>query len=566
MHTPIAMKSIQKYIILALALTFCGTGSRAYGQATENHNSKITRNLEIFNEIYRALDLYYVDTLAADTVIRWAIDGMLMRVDPFTGYYPADDDDLRQMATGKYAGIGSYIRYHEKLGRVVISEPFENSPSREAGLRAGDIIISVDGKDIKGMSTSKVSEMLRGETGTTMELRYRRPGTDDILTTHITRRAIQVPSIPYYGIMDEGIGYINFNSFTSGCAREMRNALLQLTSQGARSLILDIRDNGGGAVNEAVDIVNLFLNKGIKVVYTKGKQPATNHDYFTTSDPVAPELPLVVLVNGASASSSEILSGALQDMDRAVVMGTRTFGKGLVQALREVPYRGELKVTTGRYYIPSGRCIQAHEYDHNGNIKAIPDSLQKPFYTLGGRRVMDGGGIQPDSVVTTDTLPTMVYDLANSYIFFDWVTDYVRRHPSIPAPGDFHIDDSTYADFCRYVLEADFQYNRRSDEAIKFLRQIARMEGYLEEAEAEMKALEAKFAPDTAKDLKRLRHHIIPYLENEIIGRYYMQRGVLRHTIPQDKAYRRAVDLLRHPEAYRAILKGAGQNSTEHTD
>lgn len=549
------MKLIRTFLFSSMFAVFAAIGMPAYGQATENHNSKITRNLEIFNEIYRALDLYYVDSLAADTVIRWAIDGMLMRVDPFTGYYPADDEDLRQMATGKYAGIGSYIRFHEKLDRVVISEPFANSPSHEAGLKAGDIIISIDGKDIKGLSTQKVSEMLRGETGTTMEMRYQRPGSDKIHTAHITRRSIQMPAIPYYGIMDEGIGYINFNSFTSGCAREMRNALLQLTSQGAKSLILDIRDNVGGAVNEAVDIVNLFLDKGIKVVYTKGKQPAMNHDYFTTSDPTAPQMPLVILVNGSSASSSEILSGALQDMDRAVVMGTRTYGKGLVQALRDVPYRGELKVTTGRYYIPSGRCIQAHEYDHNGNIKSIPDSLQKAFYTKGGRRVMDGGGIQPDSVVLNDTLPTMIYDLAQSHVFFDWATEFVKKHPTIAAPGEFHVDDSIYADFCRYIQASDFKYNRRSDEAMKFLKQIARMEGYLDEAEEEMKALEAKFAPDTAKDLERLRHQIIPFIESEIIGRYYLRQGVIRHTIPQDRVYRKAVELLRNPEAYNAILQ-----------
>lgn len=547
------MKLIRTFLLLLAMLS--ATCMPVCAQTSENHNSKVTRNLEIFNEIYKALDLYYVDTLAADTVIRWAIDGMLMRVDPFTGYYPADDDDLRQLATGKYAGIGCFIRFHEKLDRVVISEPFENSPSREAGLKAGDIIISIDGKDIKGLSTAKVSEMLRGETGTTMEMRYHRPGSDDTHTTHITRRSIQVPAIPYYGIMDEGIGYINFNSFTAGCAREMRNALLQLTSQGAKALVLDIRDNGGGAVNEAVDIVNLFLDKGIKVVYTKGKQPSMNQEYFTTSDPAAPELPVVVLVNGGSASSSEILSGALQDMDRAVVMGTRTYGKGLVQALRDVPYRGELKLTTGRYYIPSGRCIQAHEYDHNGNIKAVPDSLQKPFYTQGGRRVKDGGGIQPDSIVQNDTLPTMVYDLVQSYIFFDWVTDFANAHPTIAAPGEFHVDDSTYADFCRYVQEAGFTYNRRTDEAMKFLRRIARMEGCMEAAEEEMKALEAKFAPDLAGDLERLKPHIIPYIESEIIGRYYLQKGVIRHTIPGDEVYRKAVELLRHPEAYEAILK-----------
>ncbi len=550
------MKPIRA-LLLALAMLFAFPGTQAYAQRTNNRNATVTRNLEIFNEVYRALDLYYVDTLAADTVIRWAIDGMLMRVDPFTGYYPADDEALRQMATGKYAGIGSYIRYHEKLQRTIISEPFEGSPSMEAGLKAGDIIISIDGKDIKGLSTSKVSDMLRGETGTTMELKFLRPSLGDTVqhTVHITRRAIQVPAIPYYGIMDEGIGYINFTTFTAGCAREMRNALLQLTSQGATSLILDLRDNGGGAVNEAVDIVNLFIEKGIKVVYTKGKQPATNGEYFTTTDPLAPELPLVVLVNESSASSAEILSGALQDMDRAVVMGTRTFGKGLVQSLREVPYRGELKITTGRYYIPSGRCIQAHKYDHNGNIEVIPDSLQRPFYTRGGRRVMDGGGIQPDSVVASDTLPTMVYDLAQSYIFMDWVTAFVARTPSIDAPGEFQVTDSMYANFCHYVQASDFKYNRRSEEAIRFLRRVATMEGYMEVAEEEMQALEAKFAPNLGRDLERLKHLIIPYLEAEIIGRYYQQRGVLRHAMPKDKVYRAAVDLLRNPQGYEAVLK-----------
>ncbi len=549
------MKFLRSFPLLLVVTAFVGSTITANAQTSENHSSKITRNLEIFNEVYRALNLYYVDTLAADTVIRWAIDGMLMRVDPFTGYYPADDEDLRQMATGKYAGIGSYIRYHEKLNRVVISEPFAGSPSFEAGLKAGDIILSIDNTDIKGLSTAKVSEMLRGETGTTMELRYQRPGDEEVHTVEITRRAIQVPAIPYYGIIDECIGYINFNSFTAGCAREMRNVVVQLTSQGATSLILDIRDNGGGAVNEAVDIVNLFLDKGIKVVYTKGKQPATNQDYYTTSAPLIPEMPVVVLVNGSSASSSEILSGALQDMDRAVIMGTRTFGKGLVQALRDVPYRGELKLTTGRYYIPSGRCIQAHEYDHNGNIKAIPDSLQRAFYTRGGRKVMDGGGIQPDSVVTNDTLPTMVYDLARSYVFFDWATRYVNTHPGIAPPGEYHVDDSTYSDFCRYVRESDFTYNRRSDEVIKLLRQVATMEGYMPTAETEMQALEAKFATDITKDLQRLRHHIIPFIESELMGRYYQQKGVIRHSIPRDDVYRRAVELLRNPEGYNSILK-----------
>ena len=551
------MKIIRQFFLVAALLLSAATGITASAQVVENHNSKVARNLEIFNEIYKALDLFYVDTLAADTVIRWAIDGMLMKVDPFTGYYPADDEDLRQMATGKYAGIGSIIRYHKKHDRVVIDEPYANTPSQDAGLRAGDIILTVDGKDIKGMMPTKVTEMLRGEAGTTLELRFQRPGEKNPRTVHITRRTIQLPAIPYYGIMDDGVGYINLNSFTSGCAREMRHALLQLMSQGAKSLVLDIRDNVGGAINEAVDITNLFLPKGVKVVYTKGKQASMNHEYSTTTDPIAPDMPLVVLVNGMSASSSEIVSGALQDMDRAVIMGTRTFGKGLVQAIRDVPYRGELKITTGRYYIPSGRCIQAHEYNHDGSSKIIPDSLRNTFYTKAGRPVTDGGGIQPDSVILNDTLPTMIYDLVQSDIFFDWATDFANSHPAIDAPGKFQVTDSLYDAFCMYVEESKFTYNRRSDEVMQLLRRVADMEGYLEDAEDEMKALEAKFAPDIHKDLQRMRKHIMPYLESEIIIRYYHQKGSIRHSIPKDKVYRSAVKLLRDTKAYHSILKSA---------
>ena len=549
------MKIIRQFFLVVILAFVAGICIPVTAQVVENHNSKVARNLEIFNEIYKALDLFYVDTLAADTVIRWAIDGMLMKVDPFTGYYPADDDDLRQMATGKYAGIGSIIRYHKKHDRVVIDEPYINTPSQDAGLKAGDIILTVDGKDIKGLMPTNVTDMLRGEAGTTLELRFQRPGEKEPRTVHITRRTIQLPAIPYYGIMDDGIGYINLNSFTSGCAREMRHALLQLMSQGAKALVLDIRDNVGGAINEAVDITNLFLPKGVKVVYTRGKQASMNHEYSTTTDPIAPDMPLVVLVNGMSASSSEIVSGALQDMDRAVIMGTRTFGKGLVQAIRDVPYRGELKITTGRYYIPSGRCIQAHEYNHDGSSKIIPDSLRSTFYTKAGRPVTDGGGIQPDSVILNDTLPTMIYDLVQSDIFFDWATDFASRHPAIDAPGEFHLTDSVYDAFCKYVEEAKFTYNRRSDEVMQLLRRVADMEGYLEDAEAEMKALEAKFAPDIHKDLQRMRKHIMPYLESEIIIRYYHQQGSIRHAIPKDKVYRSAVNLLRDTNAYQTILK-----------
>lgn len=541
-------------LLLSLLMLLASSVMPLKAQVVENHNSKVSRNLEIFNEIYKTLDLYYVDTLAADTVIRWAIDGMLMRVDPYTAYYPADDDDLRQMATGKYAGIGSIIRFHSGHDRVVIDEPYINTPSSDAGLKSGDIILTVDGKDIKGLMPAKVTNMLRGEAGTTLELCFQRPGEETPRTVHITRRTIQLPAIPYYGIIDDGIGYINLNSFTSGCAREVRHALLQLMSQGAKGLVLDIRDNVGGAINEAVDITNLFLPKGVKVLYTKGKQVSMNHEYSTTTDPIAPDMPLVVLVNGMSASSSEIVSGALQDLDRAVILGTRTYGKGLVQAIRDVPFRGELKITTGRYYIPSGRCIQAHSYNHDGSTKVIPDSLRHTFYTQAGRKVTDGGGIEPDSLIVNDTIPTMVYDLAQSDILFDWVTEFVSQHSEILPPGQFHVDDSLYSKFCARVVESKFTYNRRSDEAMNLLRRVAAMEGYLQDAEQEMKALEAKFAPNLARDLHNMRQHIVPILESEIISRYYHQQGVIRHVMQNDKLYRNAVELLLSPERYHHIL------------
>ena len=548
------MKNAKTLIVSTLMFLWGGHTIMSHAQVAENHSSKVGRNLEIFNEIYKMLDLFYVDTLAADTVMQWAIDGMLMKVDPYTSYHPADDDDLRQMATGKYAGIGSIIRYHKKHDRVIISEPYENTPSQDAGLKAGDIILTIDGKDIKGLMPTKVTEMLRGEAGTTLELKFQRPGEKKPRIASITRSTIQLPSIPYYGILDEGIGYLNLSSFTAGCAREMRHALLQLISNGAKSLVLDLRDNGGGSINEAVDILNLFLPKGEKVLFTKGKMASMNHEYFTTTDPIAPDMPVVVLVNGMSASSSEIVCGALQDLDRAVIMGNRTYGKGLVQSIRELPYRGELKITTGRYYIPSGRCIQAHQYNHDGSSKTVPDSLRNVFFTKAGRRVTDGGGIDPDCVMQNDTMPTMVYDLVQSDVFFDWVTQFALSHDEIDAPGTFRVRDSLYADFSRYIEESDFTYNRRSDEIISLLRRVAQMEGYLEDAEAEMKALELKFAPNLKKDLERMKPLVLPYLESDIVLRYYHQKGTIRHALPNDKTYRSAIELLRNPDAYKAIL------------
>lgn len=526
-------------------------------QKNENANSVISRNLEVFNDIYKQLDVFYVDSLNADTVIGWAIRSMLQHVDPFTTYYPENDDELRQMATGKYAGIGSVIRFHRKENRAVISEPYEGTPSQKAGIKAGDVIMSVDGKDTKGMPTDKVSSMLRGEAGTTFELRVKRPGEEEERSFTITRQTIQMPQVPYFGIVRQGVGYIYLTGFTEGASREVRQALTELKAQGAKSLVLDLRDNPGGALNEAVEITNLFVPKGRRVVSTKGKMASTNREYLTATEPVDSLIPLVVLVDGGSASSSEIVCGSLQDMDRAVVMGTRTYGKGLVQMIRDVAYRGDLKITTSRYYIPSGRCIQAYDYRHlnpDGSVGVVPDSLTHVFHTAGGREVRDGGGINPDVEVRPDSLPTLIYDLVGSEAFFDYATQYTRAHDTIAPPGEFRLSDADYEEFVNYIKESGFTYNRRSDEVLKLLRDVARREGYWDEASDAFSALEAKFSNDLPSDLNRFRDKIEPYVCDEIVHRYYYQRGEAQQQLTNDPCMDRAIELLSNLQEYNRIL------------
>ena len=520
-------------------------------QRREQTGFDISRNLEIFADIYRQLDMFYVDTLSADTAVRWAIDGMLAEIDPYTKFYPDEDqDELKLMATGRYAGIGALIRAYKKEDRTVIEEPYEGCPAQEVGVRAGDVIMSIDGKDIKGWPTTQVSQSLRGEPGTTFELRVMRPGEKKARAFKITRRQIQLPCLPWYGIVDSTahVGYLYLTEFTDKCALEVRHAILDLKQQGMQRLIFDLRDNGGGSVSEAVEIVGMFVPRGSLVVSTKGKVPATCHDYLTPVEPIDTLMPVAVLVNGNSASASEIVTGALQDMDRAVILGQRTYGKGLVQGIRELPYRGQLKITTARYYIPSGRCIQAYDYRHrtaDGAATTLPDSLTREFRTRLGRPVRDGGGILPDSVLAVDSLPTMVYDLTASDVYFDFVTDYVTRHPEIGQPGLFHITDADYADFERAITASDFTYNGRTAAALAQVRQLARFEGRDADTKAEFDALEAKLkANDLAADLRRFRPHIQPYLETEIVSRYYFQRGALQHQLATDKAVRKAIETL----------------------
>lgn len=531
----------------------------SFAQKSGNHNFEISKNLEIFNDIYKQLDLFYVDTLEADTVIGWAINSMLRQVDPFTVYYPEDDmDELKEMTTGKYAGVGSVIRYYKKEDRVMMVEPWEDSPAAEAGVKAGDVILTIDGKDVKGMNTTQVSKMLRGDAGTVFELKVKRSGVEEPMTFKITRRNIVMPGVPYYGMLENGIGYVYFERFAENCSRDVRRAIVDLKEQGAHALILDLRGNGGGPLVEAVEVANLFVPRGQKVVYTKGKLESVNSEHYTKKEPLDTKIPVAVLVDGSTASSAEIVSGALQDLDRAVIVGTRTYGKGLVQMIREAPYHGSLKVTTSRYYIPSGRCIQAYDYRHlnpDGSAGVVPDSLTKVFKTAGGREVRDGGGINPDIVIAPDSLPSLVYDLADSEVLLEYVNRYAAAHPSIAPAGEFVLSDADYKDFVEMVAGSGFTYKRRTEEMMKVLEQAARFEGCYDDAKKEFEALAGKMQGDVRADMGRFKEKIRTLLELEIVTRYYFRKGAVRQQLGTDEDVKAAVEVLSDPARYESLLK-----------
>jgi len=535
-------------------------------QDAKNHNFDVTKNLDVFNYIYKNLDLMYVDTLNPKQVIGTAINAMLEGLDPYTVYYPENDvKELKMMLTGKYAGIGSLIRYHKKLHRVVIDEPYEGMPAAEAGLKKGDIIISIDDTLMTNKNTSEVSDRLRGDAGTSFVLKVKRPSTGKVMSFKITRRTIKMPAVPYYGMQKDSIGYINLNSFTEDCSKDVRRAFIDLKTKGARGIVLDLRNNGGGSVSEAVDIVNMFVPKGLTIVSTKGKLKRANSDYITRLEPIDTVIPVAVLVNEETASASEITSGSLQDLDRGIILGTRTYGKGLVQIPMDVPYNGNLKLTTGKYYIPSGRCIQAINYKHNANgsyTEHIPDSLTHVFYTSKGREVRDGGGIKPDIEVKSDTMPNLVFGLTLSAkdtteVLFDYEAEYCAQHPTVAAPSVFDISDSDYEKFKQRVLKSGFTYDLQSESNLKKLIEIAKFEGYYDDAKNEFKALEVKLSHNLSKDMDQYKDQIKMVMVNDILGNYYYQKGSMEANLRYDKVMKEACRLLKSPKDYNQILSSS---------
>lgn len=544
-----------------LALCCCMTMPTHTQAQDADHNFKVAKNLDVFNAIYKRLDMMYVDTLDADEVVGNSINAMLQSLDPYTEYYPEDkNSDVKMLLQGKYAGIGAIVRYNFKLGRVCIDEPYENMPAAEVGLRKGDVILSIDGEDMTKQDNAYVSEHLRGDAGTTFELKIHRPSTGKDMKFKVTRRSIQMPAVPYYGLQTGGMGYINLSSFTEGCGKQVRNAVIEMRDAGMRALVLDLRGNGGGSEMEAVNVVNCFVPKGKLVVSNRGKLKQSNHDYRTTVEPVDTLMPIVVLVNGNSASASEITSGALQDFDRAVVMGTKTFGKGLVQTVIDLPYNGKMKLTTNKYYIPSGRCIQKINYRHDngGSMEETADSLAKTFYTANGRPVKDGGGIAPDVEVKPDSLPNISYYLAGARdsadVLSSYVVDYIAAHPTIAPPEVFELSDADYEDFKRRVLASSFKYDAISEKSLENLEKVARFEGYYEDARPEFEALRSKLKHNLAKDLEFNKQSIKEIITNDIVAAYYYQRGAIQSSLRTDKQVKAAFELLGSVDKYRALL------------
>ena len=541
-----------------LAVAVAGGG--AITIAAGDSYFEISKNLEIFNELYKELNIYYVDETQPGKLMKTGIDAMLSSLDPYTQFIPESDmEDYRFMTTGQYGGIGALIRRRED--RVLISEPYEGFPAMKAGIWAGDEIMEVDGRKVQGMNTDEVSKLLKGQAGTKVKVVVRRNGGQP-QEHQLTREEIKIPDVPFKGIVDgdAGIGYIKLNSFTQTAGQEVRSAVKELKEQGARKLVLDLRGNGGGLLREAVNIVNLFVPKNQLVVETKGRISEWDKTYKTLSEPLDAGIPLVVLVDGQSASASEIVSGALQDLDRAVVIGERTFGKGLVQQTRDLRYNSKIKVTVAKYYIPSGRCIQKLDYAHRdstGRALEVEEGAIAEFKTRNGRPVFDGRGILPDVDVEDPELAKVVGGLFEADAFFDFATHYRATHADIGEPEKFVIDDRIYEDFITFVNGREINYDTESMEVLDQLVEVARKERYYEHTKAQIDALRRELAPDRSEDLRRFRPDIEEVLRNEIVSRYHFQTGRARASLSTDPYILKSIEVLKS-DRYGDILAGSG--------
>jgi len=547
-----------KILKAALAVSFVVIiGLSFWGFKSDQKNFEISKNLDIFYTLVRELNLFYVDEVKPDKLIKKGIDDMLETLDPYTVYIPESEmDDFKFMTTGEYAGIGAMIS--KRGSQIIVAEPYEGFPAQVSGLRAGDIFIEVNGKPVDKMAVADVSEILKGPAKKTIKVKMQRPGEKKPFTLDIVREEIQIDPVTYYGMIDSKTGYVRLSSFTDGCAESVREAVLNLRDKkGATSMVLDLRSNPGGLLGEAVKVTNLFVNHGQEIVSTKGKVSQWDKTYRATEQPVDSVMPLIVLVNSGSASASEIVAGALQDLDRAVIMGNRTFGKGLVQTTRDLSYNTKLKVTTAKYYIPSGRCIQALDYTHrnaDGSVGNIPDSLITEFKTKNGRLVKDGGGVTPDIRNVQDTLSALSFKLVQDYMIFDFATEFASKHKSIASADKFAIDDDIYKEFHQYLTEKKFSYESRSEQTLKVLVETAKKERYFDGIKSEFAALEKGLTLDLNQDLDKNSEEIRDLLKDEIVSRYYYQKGAIIAALGSDKEIKGVVTLFHNPSEYSRLL------------
>lgn len=531
-------------IVVALAVVVGGAGMMS--EKINDNYFEISKNLEIFTTLYRELNIYYVDETNPGELMKTGIDAMLESLDPYTNFIPeADIEDYRFMTTGQYGGIGSLIRTVD--GEIYISEPYDGFPAQKNGLQAGDRLISVDGVGLEGKDQEDVSKLLKGQAGTTVKIEVERLGDDKPKVIDVEREEIKIPDVPFYGKLNDEIGYIKLTSFTHTAGKNVRDAFVDLRdNQSMKKAIIDLRGNGGGLLREAVNITNLFVPKGSEVVHTKGKIPDWDKQYFALNEPLDTIMPLIILVDESSASASEIVSGALQDYDRAVVIGRNTFGKGLVQQTRDLFYNSKLKLTVAKYYIPSGRCIQRLDYTHkniDGGVEEIPDSLLHKFYTENGREVIDGRGIEPDILVEEERLHQILLTLLEKQLFFKYANEYALTHETIADPAEFTLSDEDYDAFAEYVLSFDVSYTTSTEKAFEKMLTTAKEEEYYQMAVDEFEALKKKIKPYGRQDLYNFRRDIQLVLENEIVSRYYYQQGRIKATLAKDKAIDRAKEV-----------------------
>lgn len=545
------MRSLHTIYLIALLLFV----QPALSQKEDPSDFEIYKNLELFELVYKTIDVSYVDESNPGHLMKVAIDAMLSELDPYTNYIPESlIEDYKLMTTGQYGGIGALIQ--QQGDKVVVSDPYEGFPAQKAGLYAGDQFIEIDGKDVTGLTSSEISDKLKGKPGSELTVKVDRNG--EILTKKLTREEVKLSPVPYSGMISEDIGYIKFTSFTQASGDDVLKAFNELKAKGMKKLVLDLRDNGGGLLIEAVKIVNMFVEKGEEIVSMKGRETQNNISYKATVKPQDLNIPLTVLVNGNSASASEIVSGALQDLDRAVIVGQTSFGKGLVQRPLDLKYNAKVKVTIAKYYTPSGRCIQKLDYgsrEQGDKAIAISDSLLHKFKTRNGREVIDGRGVEPEIVVDEIKYSRLTGTLAINNVFFNYATKFRAQNDSVAKPGEFKVTDEIYADFTKYALAQEFEYSTASGEMMERLKKTAEDENFMADAEEEYKLLMEKFKPSKERDLVKFKSEIIEILEDEIIGRYYYQSGQIAHSLKDDPFIKEAIKILNDNGRYKEILK-----------